>query len=227
MFWLDVENHYPALARQITCPVIVRDHNLMIFRHASSGNECAAVPGSSKLRRLGGFLLLVEPREIVVGHFLKGVERHNVVHVEIDSVRLDAIGDALQLPLIFDVDVGPKHLPRRGAKELPIPLRRMRVKQFDRLKRVGDLGREKITVLVADIRWAAFDVYVRPPALLEAISLLQSRVGLGCSRCRRHRRATECQGEAEHASIPQNLFQHEFLSMTVSKSSAYRNDPTF
>jgi len=45
------------------------------------------------------------------------------------------------------------------------------VEKLDGLERICDLRGKQVTVLVADFRGRAFEVEVRPSALLEAITL--------------------------------------------------------
>ncbi len=92
-------------------------------------------------------------------------------------MRLHSVGNALQFLLIFGVNVRPKHLPRGGAEEFPIALRLVRVEQLDRLKRVGNFGREQISVLKANVRGRALQVHISPATLLETVGLLQPGVG--------------------------------------------------
>ena len=92
-------------------------------------------------------------------------------------MRLHAIGNALQLLLILGVNVRPKHLARRLAKKFPVALRLVRIEKLDGFERIGNLGSQQKPMLVADFRRRPFQVNVSPSALLEAVSLLQPRIG--------------------------------------------------
>ena len=73
-------------------------------------------------------------------------------------MRLHAVGNALKFLLIFGVDVRPEHLARGLAKELPVALGLVRVEKLDRLKRVGNLGREQIAMLKSDVGGRTFEM---------------------------------------------------------------------
>jgi len=55
-------------------------------------------------------------------------------HIQIDAVRLHAIGNALQFLLVLLIDMRPEHLAGGAAEEFPITLRLMCVEQLDRLE---------------------------------------------------------------------------------------------
>ena len=65
---------------------------------------------------------------------------------------LHAIGDALKLLLIFQVDMRPEDLARRLAKEFPIALGLVGIKEPDRFQGIGDLGSQQEPMLKADFR---------------------------------------------------------------------------
>src|SRR5208337_570147 len=94
--WNDVEHHDPARTGQVTGPVVVCDHDLVVFGHAAGGNESAAIAGSNQFGRVHRLFTLVQPGEVVVGNFLEGVERDDVIHVEVGSVRFGSVRDPLQ-----------------------------------------------------------------------------------------------------------------------------------
>ena len=95
MLRLNVEDDYPALPCQIARPIVVGYDDLVVLRHAARRDKCAAISRRGQLRILGRLILLVQPGQIVVRHFLKRVESHDVPYVQIDAVRLHAIGNAL------------------------------------------------------------------------------------------------------------------------------------
>jgi len=78
----------------------------------------------------------------------------------------------LKFLLVLAVNVWPKHLARRFAKELPITLGAMGVLELEGLEGVVDLRGKQIPVLEADIGRRPLEVNVRPALLLEAVSLL-------------------------------------------------------
>ena len=135
----NIEDDHPALARQIARPIIVRDHDLMIFGVRAGGDKGAAITRSLQRGRPRLLLLLIQPRHVVVRNFFKRVERHNVINIQVNAVRLHAIGDALQLLSIFGIDMGPQHLARGLAKKIPIALGFVGVEKLDRIERVGNL----------------------------------------------------------------------------------------
>ena len=118
------------------------------------------LPGAASFGFLADFLLLAQPGHVIVGHFFEGVERDDVVHVQVDAMRLHSIGNALQLLLILGIDVRPKHLARGRAEELPIVLRLVGIEELDRLERVGDFRGQQVSVLKADLGRRAFEMNV-------------------------------------------------------------------
>src|ERR1700728_4023146 len=81
-------------------PVVVRNHDLMIFGISAGSNERAAIAGSRQPRRLRRLLPLIQPWDVVVRHFLEGVERDNVVNIQLNPVCLHAVGNPLEFLLI-------------------------------------------------------------------------------------------------------------------------------
>ena len=62
------------------------------------------------------------------------------------------------------------------SEKLPVALGGVGVLQFDRLESVGDLVRQQVTVLKADLLGRTLEVDISPSALLKAVSILQARV---------------------------------------------------
>ena len=102
------------------------------------------------MRRARHLVLQVVPGHVVPRQFLKGVERHHIVNVQRHAPSLQSRDNTLQLVLVLRLDLGPKHLARRLAEELPIALGGMRVLQLDRFKSVSNFRRQQVTVLEAD-----------------------------------------------------------------------------
>ena len=207
MLRLDIENNHPARPRQIAGPVVMRDDDLVILGHASGGDERAAIPRRFQLRILCSFLLLGQPRQVVIGHFLEGIERDNIPDIEIHALRLDSIRDALQLLLILAIDMRPEHLTSGSPEEFPILPRLVHVEQFDGFKRILDLRRQEITMLIADVGRRALEMNVRPASLLKSISLLQSSIrGISSKRTdgKNHYQSSQ-------TCKPHNIFQREPL----------------
>ena len=138
-------------------------------------------------------MLRVVPGHVVARQFLEGVERHKIIDVHGDAARPEALDDPLEFLLVFGVDPRPEHLAGGLAEELPIALRVVRVDQLDRLKRVGDLGREQIAVLEPDASGRSFEVDVNPPAAFKAVRASETRVGRT-----RLRLARRIRGETSH-----------------------------
>ena len=85
---------------------------------------------------------------------------------------LQSFGDALQFLLIFTVDPGPKHFPRRLAEKAPIAVGIVRVAQFDGLKGIEDFRGQQIPVLITDLARGAFQVEEDPAAPVESVGAL-------------------------------------------------------
>ena len=66
---------------------------------------------------------------------------------------------------------------RGFSEKFPIALGGVGVLQFDRRESIGNLARQQVPVLKADVLGGAFQVDVRPSALLKAVSILHTRVG--------------------------------------------------
>ena len=64
-------------------------------------------PGAASFGFFADLLLLVQPGHVVVRHLLESVERHDVIHIEIDAMGLHSVRDPLQFLLIFGIDVRP------------------------------------------------------------------------------------------------------------------------
>src|SRR5579859_2772866 len=79
VFMMDIEDHDPALAGEVAGPVVVGDHDLVIFGHAAGGDEGAAISGSCELGVFCRLVLLVQPGKVIVHDFFEGVERHDVI----------------------------------------------------------------------------------------------------------------------------------------------------
>src|SRR5258708_25263100 len=93
---------------------------------------------------------------------------------------LHAVGNALQFPLIFSVDVRPENFPSGLAKEIPIALGLVGVEELDRFEGIGNFRSEQIAVLEADVGRRAFEVDIGPTALLEAVSVFEAGIGGLC-----------------------------------------------
>ncbi len=183
----DIEDDHPALAREVARPVVVRNHDLMIFGVGAGGDKRAAIARSRQLRRFRRLLPLIQPRHVVIRNLLKRVQGDDVIHIQIDAMqvspmqvhpmRLHAVSNALQFLLILGVDVRPQHLARRLPKKLPIALRLVGIEKFDRFQGIGNLGSEQIAMLESNIGGRTFQMNIGPTTLLEAVSLLQARIG--------------------------------------------------
>jgi hypothetical protein len=140
MLWLNIEDNHPARTCQIAGPIVMSNDNLVILGHATSRNKCAAVARRLQLRILRRLLLFRQPRQVIIRYFFERVQGDDVPHIEIYTLRLDAVSNPLQFLLILGIDMRPEHVPRRIAKELPISSGLVGIKELDGLKRVGNLG---------------------------------------------------------------------------------------
>src|SRR5208337_4790680 len=124
-------------------------------------------------------LLLVEPWNVVVGNFFHRVQRNHVPQVHGRTVSLQAVCDALQLLLIFDLNMRPQNVLRSLAVEIPFALGAMYVLELNGPESVLDFGREQISVLIANIGGRSLEMDIQPTVALETIGRLQTRlVGL-------------------------------------------------
>ena len=102
----------------------------------------------------------------------------------------------------------------------------MRVEHFDCRKGVGNLGRQQIAVLKADVGRRAFQMNIGPSALLEAIGLLQPGVGLAGGG---QRRACQSQLKAKHVFLTHkwnkfhtgSLFMHQPVLLNSAASPSF------
>src|SRR5271165_3618811 len=87
---------------------------------------------------------------------------------------LQAVGNALQLLLVFEINVRPQDDLRSLAIEIPAALGATYIPQLNRLKPVVDLRREQVSVLIANISRRSFELDEHPPVALETLGRLQA-----------------------------------------------------
>ena len=83
----DVEDNFPARAFQVTCPIVVRHHDLVILGVTAGGHESAAMLGTGFRRRLHTLRLFVQPGYVVVGQFHERIHGHDIVQIEFVVLR--------------------------------------------------------------------------------------------------------------------------------------------
>jgi hypothetical protein len=98
-------------------------------------------------------------------------------------VGFQAVSDALQLLLIFGVNLRPENGLRHVAIEIPLALGAVRVAELDGIEAVLNFGRQKIAMLIPDVCGRALEVDVNPLAALEAVGRLQPG-GIALARSR-------------------------------------------
>jgi len=203
----DVVNDGPALAFEISGPVVVRDHGLAIFRVASGRNKGAAMLGHGRRRGLDGVLLVI--LRVVIAPLRGSVDAYDVPNVDGHPVRGGAIGDALQLVAVLLLDVRPHHVLGGIAEERPVLLVFVLRFEHDDLQRVFDFGGQQVTVLKSDLMRRALQMHIRPAVFLgQAERTLQLTRGLGSPRrsardrekCRDQEQREQDSGSSVHAT---------------------------
>ena len=131
--------------------------------------------------------LLIKPGHIVIGQFLQRVERDNVPAIGFDSGVVQSQHDAVDLALVFRVDLWPENFLRGLAVKIPIAFGLMQQKRFRDAQEIARLFRQQVTVLITNLLRRAFKVNVNPSVAVEAITSLQAsiRVSSGGSAGRR------------------------------------------
>ena len=149
----DVEHDPPPLAFDVTGPVVVGDHDVVVLGVTAGGHEGAAMIETVRSgSRLLFLVVRVVPGHVVPGQFHEGVQRHHVVQVDRHyPVRPQALDDSLQLGLVFGVDFRPEHVVGRFAEKRPVLVRIVRILQLHRLERILDFRRQQIAVLEANL----------------------------------------------------------------------------
>ncbi len=97
-------------------------------------------------------------------------------------MRLQAVGNALQLLPVLGFNMRPQNLAGGGAEKFPVAIGVVRVLQLDGLEGVGDLGRQQVSVLKSDLGGRAFQVDIGPSTAREAPGLLQAPIGGAASQ---------------------------------------------
>ncbi len=191
----DVEDDAPALAVGVGGPVVVGDDGFAVFGPTAGGDEGGAIAGRGEVRCGGALLLLIRLRNIVIGDLFHGVKGDDIPDVELVALRGGAVGDALELLLVFRVGFRPEHRTRGFAVEGPVAFGAMRVVEADGVQSIFDLFRKQGSVLKADIVGRAFEVNVDPAVAFEAIGFCGAgglrgsqdeawrRTGKGVERC--------------------------------------------
>src|SRR5262249_58234877 len=120
----------------------------------------------------GGAFLRVEPRDIVTRQLFHGVERNYVPTIGLDARGSKSRDNAVNLLLVFTVDLRPEYVPRGLPIEFPVPLRHVLIEGPGDSKQIFDFRRQQIPVLVSYRGWRAFQVNVYPSVVLESITAL-------------------------------------------------------
>ena len=143
---------------------------------AAGSDECRAAAGRPDLGSVLGLLSLIEPWDVVLGQLDASVKRNNVPDVELHASGLRATSDALELLLVFGIDVRPEHSAARLSKKLPIALGVVGVFEFDDGERIGNFIGQELSVLIADLCWRSFEMDIGPATPLEAVTGLRLSV---------------------------------------------------
>ena len=115
-------------------------------------------------------LAFIEPGNVVLGKFDSAVQGYDVPDVELDPPGLHALGDGLDLTLIFAVNVRPEHLAASLPEELPVAPGVVGVFELGHLNHVRDLAGKQPAVLIADLFGRPFEMNEGPAAMIDAIA---------------------------------------------------------
>ena len=121
-------------------------------------------------------LFLVDCGQVIVAQLDVAIEGHNVPQIERRALCLEPSGDALQLFLVFGIDMRPEHRLASLAKEAPRALVLMRRGHAVDVDVVFNLAGKKIAVLEADLLGRSFQVDIGPAALIELVATLETRI---------------------------------------------------
>src|SRR5205823_4274033 len=163
--------------------------DLPVFRPASRSHESAAVPRALQIRRIGHFLSLVQPRNVIIRQFLECVERHDVIDIQLRTgAGSQSLDDPLQLLLIFRIDLRPQHFARGFPEEFPVAFGGMHHSRPYCPEPIFDFRRQQVPVLIANRAWIALEMNVDPAALFEPRCGFQSWIACRCMFPRRRNR---------------------------------------
>ena len=147
-------------------------HDAVIFRVTAGRNDGAAVP--RRVRRRDSTLLLIKPRDVVVGKFLDRVERNDVPAVGFDLRIVQPAHNSIDFALILGINFRPQDVPRNFPIELPVVFRLVMQERFDDSEKVLGLFRQQMAVLIANLFRRAFEVHVDPAITIEAVAASHS-----------------------------------------------------
>ena len=173
----DVEHNPPPFSVPVTRPIVVCHHDLPVFCPASCSHESAAIPRAFQVWRVGRFLLLVQPRHVIIWQLLEPIEGHDVVHIQLRTGACpQPFDDPLQFLLILRINLRPQHFVRGFAEEFPVALRGMHHPRAHRREAIFDFRRQQVPVLISNGARITLQMHVNPASFFEPPRGFQSRI---------------------------------------------------
>ena len=108
------------------------------------------------------FIVLLD----VIAPFHSAIQCNYVPQIQLYSVGVCAIGDALHFFPVFRFDVRPHHVLGCVTEELPILPILVRLFEGGDFQRIFDLWREQVAVLEADFGRGTFEVHKYPTVVV-------------------------------------------------------------